>query len=389
MDQKLTSSTLDHASDLFIFCGESSGDSIGAELIQALLSLDASLKISSVAGPKMRSYPIHTFIPMEEFQVMGFVDVLKSLPKLIKLFKTIKHHLLKYPPKAVVLIDYPGFNLRMASHLRKAGFQGAIIQYVCPSVWAWKKKRIQQMTHSLDLLLCIFPFEKACFAHTSLPVDYVGHPLASHHPHQEENSLLLKEVNTPILSIFPGSRRKELERNFPLQLKAAAELSPDHYTLAVSCSQDAFKAFIEHERKKYPHKSIVLFSSQNNYTIMKKSTLALATSGTITLELALHGVPTLVTYGMSRFDIFLATHLFRIRLPHYCIANYIINQRMFPELYGPDFTYETLSKTLALWLKDTSILSMCKQQCDLVKTALYQEHPSLQAAQSILKYRSY
>jgi lipid-A-disaccharide synthase len=382
LDTKATNSL--RTTDLFIFSGESSGDSIGAELLASLLSLNPSLKISAVAGPKMREYPITTLLPMEEFQVMGFIDVLKSFLKLSKLFRFIKNTLLKNPPTTIVFIDYPGFNLRMASHLRRAGFKGSLIHYVCPSVWAWKKGRVMPMARDLNLLISIFPFEKECFTHTNLQVEYIGHPLVSkiesYQPNKES-----PDLQSPIFSIFPGSRKKEIERNFSLQLKAAAELTDKSYTIAVSYADESFLPLLEEEIKKYPFKKIKLFPSKYNYDIMRKTHIAFATSGTITLELALYQVPTLVTYFITKGDFFLAKHIFHIKLPHYCITNYTVNKRIFPEFYGPDFTQDNLYATLTFMLNNPDTLARCKEQCSLVKEALTMPSPSLAAARHILK----
>lgn len=381
MDQKATFNSLKPL-ELFIFAGETSGDRIGAELIQALLSMNPHLKITAVAGPSMRNLPITTFLEMEEFQVMGFIDVLKALPKILKLFKKIKNYLLKTSPQVIILIDYPGFNLRLARFLRKGGFKGFLIQYVCPSVWAWKKGRIQSMSHHLDLLLTLFPFEKQCFAHTNLHVEYVGHPLARTIRHHQPSPDFPK-FTQPLFSIFPGSRVKEVERNLPLQLKAAIDLAYNDYTLVISCAHKTLLPLINHEILKYPAHTIHILHAKHNYDLMHHSAIAFATSGTITLELALHQVPTLVTYAMNSFDTFLAKKIFKINLPHYCIVNYTAHMRIFPEFFGPDFNQIQIYKTLSLMLNTPAELKKCKKECALF-THLLKNEDNL-AAQHILR----
>ena len=161
--------------DLFIIAGEASGDQLGEGLLQALKPYN--LKVMGLGGPKMRAVGMETVFPMENLQVMGFVDVFFSLPHLIRCFNKTVDAILKAEPKVVVTIDYPGFNLRLARTLKKKGFKGKICHYVCPSVWAWGKKRIPLMAENLDLLLSILPFEKQLFEKTKLPVEYIGHPL--------------------------------------------------------------------------------------------------------------------------------------------------------------------------------------------------------------------
>ena len=161
------------SSDLFIFVGEKSADLHGEKILQALKQLDPALHISGVAGPRMRKVGIECILPMEDFQVMGFIDVFLALPKLVRQFYFVADQILSSNPKAVLFIDYPGFNLRMAKHLRKKGYKGKLCHYICPSVWAWGKKRIPLMAKHLDLLLTILPFEKNYFADTDLQVAYV------------------------------------------------------------------------------------------------------------------------------------------------------------------------------------------------------------------------
>ena len=149
--------------DLFVACGEISGDIHAAELIQALLKQNPNLSIVGITGSKLRQLPVKTFMEMESLQVFGFWDIVRFLPKLMGLFFKLRSFLLKTAPKAVLFVDYPGFNLRMQKALRKKGFKGKLIHYICPTVWAWGKKRIHTMKNTLDLLLTIFPFETELF----------------------------------------------------------------------------------------------------------------------------------------------------------------------------------------------------------------------------------
>ena len=162
--------------DLFIFAGESSGDLLGSRLLSALYKHNPNLNIVGVGGPKMRAAGMECIMQTEAFEVMGFIDVFLALPSLIKKFYKVAKAILCSNPKAVLFIDYPGFNLALASYLRKKGYRNQLIHYVAPSVWAWGKKRIPKMAQTLDLLLTIFPFEATYFAHTPLAVHYVGHP---------------------------------------------------------------------------------------------------------------------------------------------------------------------------------------------------------------------
>jgi lipid-A-disaccharide synthase len=304
---------------LFIFAGERSGDLQGAAILKALKS---NYSISAVAGPLMREYPLFLIEPMESFQVMGAIDILFHIRKLLSLFYKVRKHILETKPDVVLLIDYQDFNLLLAKSLRKAGYKGKIGQVVCPTVWAWRKKRVRSLEENFDHLFCLFPFEPSLFPQKKLKVSYIGHPLLQIIPPLPQDV-----KREPLILLFPGSRRKEVERNLPLQLKAAEKFRQAHpeFNIAISVSNSDFHIKSE---------NYILFPSSENYNMMKKGTLAIAKSGTINLELALHEVPTVVTYQMSRFDYLLGKYLLRIQLPHFCIVNYLLNHRLFPEHYG-------------------------------------------------------
>lgn len=327
----------------FILVGEKSGDLQGEAIIRSLLEKNPQMKISAVAGPLMRAHPIKTLEKMESLQVMGIVDVLSYIPTLIQLFRKINRAILQENPDVVILIDYAEFNLLLGKALKKAGYQGKIAQVVCPSVWAWRKGRMKTLERYFDHLFCLFPFEPPLFKETKLEATYIGHPLALTIQPQER-------PQKPLLTLFPGSRKKEVERNLPIQLAIAKRFLEKHpeFTLAISSLQPI----------QVPDAH--LFPPSENREMMQKSTLAIAKSGTVNLELALYGVPTVVTYQMNRFDYFLVKHLFRIKLPHYCIVNILLNERVFPEHYGPRLDEEAIYQDLVnLPLEETS--SKCRK----------------------------
>ena len=180
----------------YLFAGEISGDLHGSRLMQALQSQRDQVSFYGVGGPLMRLEGLDCFIQMEKFQVMGFSDVIKALPHLWKLFYQVRDHILNMQPDCLILIDYPGFNLRLARSLRRKGFKGKLVQFICPSVWAHGKKRIAFLAAYFDLLLSIFPFETAYFAKTSLRVEYIGNPLTETISQHNYQSKLGKRIRT-------------------------------------------------------------------------------------------------------------------------------------------------------------------------------------------------
>lgn len=366
--------------DLFVLAAEPSGDLHGEKLLLELLKIHPRLKISAVSGPKMRKLPITSVFPMEKLQVMGFIDVFKSIFKLLRHFFFLKNLILKENPKVVLFIDYPGFHLRLQNSLRKKGFSGKLIHYISPTVWAWGKKRIPLMEKNLDLLFTFFPFEKKCYENTSLNVEYIGHPLA----HAIASSSSSKRE--PILALFPGSRTHEIEKNLPLQLKVASRLKKEHPDLKIALSIGQEKLFFPLQKICQKFDLDLLFvPPEKTYDLMKKAKLALATSGTVTLELALHETPTVVNYAIHPFDQFLAQKIFSIQLPYYCIVNLILNTRVFPELFGSNLNEKSLfEEAKHLLLNSEDAILKCKE----LKRLLGEEKAEEKAAKILEKFLS-
>ena len=339
----------------FIFTGEVSGDLHGSKLIQALHQNEKQAAIFGVGGPRMRREAFQTIIPMEEFQVMGFTDVIRSLPRLIKLFYRVRNAILKQQPDCVILIDYPGFNLRLAKSLRKSGFKGKIVQYICPTVWAHGKERIQTLENYFDLLLTIYPFESELFAHTRLKVVYVGNPLVetiAEHSYQkhwlEQNRL---PINRELIALFPGSRLSEVQRHLPVQLSIAEGLKKRDPTLhfAVSCGHESLRQWMIEQIEKSSlilNEEISFISPGQHYDLMKHCKTALAKSGTVTLELALHSVPTVVHYEVSLLNYLFARFYLKLSLPNFCIVNILNRKTLFPEFVGRILSSEQIKEEL-------------------------------------------
>lgn len=325
---------------LFILAGEPSGDRHGAAALKTLWTRYPNLFVSGVGGPALCTAGLDPVLPMEEFAVMGFSDVVKALPRLYRHFYTILNHILSHEFDVVLLIDYPGFNLKLAKALKKRGYQGKIIQYISPMVWAWGKERIQHMEKTLDQLLVIYPFESSYFEHSSLPVAYVGNPVSEAHSNYCYQLDWQKQVGLPTnqapIALFPGSRAGEIKRNFPIQLEAVRrlqQLEPD-LPIAISCASVEQESLIYHIALQAGLKSESwrVVPPQYTYELMASSELAIAKSGTVTLELALHGCPTVVTYVLTALNKCLARYWMKLNLQNYCIVNVLSQKEVFPEL---------------------------------------------------------
>jgi lipid-A-disaccharide synthase len=361
--------------DLFMIAGETSGDQLGGSILEALMKKRKDLNVAGIGGPLMRSQGLFPLFPMEELQVMGFMDVIRHIPRILKILRRTTQAIVDLNPKAVVTIDYPGFNLRLAKSLRKQGYRGKLCHVVCPSVWAWGKHRIKTLADHYDLLLTILPFEKELFDKTPLRVEYIGHPLAQKVAYESF-------PEDHLIAFFPGSRRQEIERNFPFYLRLIPKLQAlnPHLQFIFSLSQEKYRPLLQ---KMMGSLTVPLLSPSEMQH--RKPMLAVAKCGTIILELALKGIPTIVTYKISPLDVALAKWVFRIHLPYYSLPNLILNRPLFPELIGPALTDETLFGAISHLLNSPAVLRQTHLNCQKVRTLLQaQEDPSKHAAALIL-----
>lgn len=370
---------------LFILAGEASGDLHGGHLIRALKGIDPTLNFSGIGGKSMVEAGLEPLFPFEQFQVMGFSDVFMALPRLVSLFYKVRNCILDAAPAGVILIDYPGFNLRLAKALRKKGYKGKIIHYIAPTVWAHGKERIGQMAETLDLLLTIFPFESHCFCRTSLRVEYVGNPLNEYiDRHHYATEWRKADPEKKMISLFPGSRKGEIQRNLPALLEAAARLQGEDPSLIFAISEmDSTKELLIEKLENSPLKQWMLVPPNYRYEMMRDSVLALAKSGTVTLELALHACPSVVVYNLSPLNRLIAKYVMRLKLPHYCIVNILAGKRIFPELIENGFSSDRIYEEAKKLLDETHERQECISECTRLKELLSTYRPSEKAAYHI------
>jgi lipid-A-disaccharide synthase len=372
---------------LFIFAGEHSGDRHGSKLLKALKQNVPHLNISGVGGPAIRSEGLaKCILQTEEFAVMGFTDVVQALPKLWRNFYIIRNHILNTQPHAVLLIDYPGFNLRLAKALRQKGYTGKIAHYIAPSVWAHGKNRIHQMAETLDLLMTIYPFEKQYFQSSKLQVEFVGNPLQEYISAYQYDHLWTQHLGIPstehLIALFPGSRPGEIARNLPYMLAAVKKMKTDfpEAVFAISCASDDLKDFIFAQLSDHPLRDVHLVPKQYTYELMRDSRTALAKSGTVTLELALHQCPTVVMYKLTFLNWLYAKAVLRLKLPYYCLANILMEKTIFPELIEHDCTADHIHAQLKLMHREGTLRQTCLSNCRTLIQKLQSQNTSQKAA---------
>lgn len=373
----------------FVFAGELSADQHGAKLLTALRKHFSDLSFFGVAGPEMRAQNVQTILKMEDFSVMGFSDVLRSFPRLWKQFRLVREDILKTSPEMVLFIDSPSFSLRMARSLRQRRYKGKIVQYISPTVWAWGKDRVHEMAKSFDLLLTIYPFEAAYFAGTSLSVEYVGNPveeaIRNHHydPYWAEKFAI--ESTNHLVALFPGSRPSEILRNLPVQLEAVKMMQREfpEVFVAISCAQENSFTLVQQTLKDNPIGKVFLIPKTYSYELMQTARSAVAKSGTVTLELALHRCPTVVTYQLTLLNRLIAKYLLRVKLPYYCIVNILGGKSIFPELIEERFTAQDIYARLVKIHQEGTIREECQSGCDEVLEKLKGDDVSDRAADAI------
>lgn len=377
-------------SKVFILAGEHSGDVCGGKLLTAMRKLSPGIHAYGVGGPEMRQQGLECVMPMEDFQVMGFVDIVRRFPAIWKQFYAIRDLILKTQPDVAIFIDYPGFNLRLAKSLRKKGYKGKLVHYVCPTVWVWGKGRIKTLADNLDLLLTIFPFEPPLFSDTKLDTRFVGHPLIealNHHHYDPQWAEKVGITNTDnILALFPGSRTGEITRLLRRQLEAAIRLRNKEPSLqiALSCADEKQLPLIREIACKCGlelGKDFYLVPREHTYDLMKACRTAIAKSGTVNLELALHGKPCVVVYEVSIINYLILWYFIRLHLDHYSIVNILCNRTVYPELIAEPFTSEELFQTLLPLHIDGPDRNACLEGCREVQEGLAGATKSLVASQ--------
>lgn len=326
----------------YLIAGEASGDLHGANLMRALLSLDPEAKFRFWGGDAMQAIGGKPVRHIRDLAFMGFVEVMINLRTVLGNISLCKRDILEFQPDAIVYIDYPGFNLKIAKFAHKHGFKN--IHYISPQLWAWKKGRISNMRRDLDKLCYILPFEQDFYTRNDFPqAVYVGHPLLDAVTQfRNTNDLSLKH-SQPIIALLPGSRRQELQNMLP-PMVLFAQRHPEYDFVIAGMSllgDDFYKPFL----KDVSNISIVY---DQTYPLLSSSYAALVCSGTATLETALFNVPQIVCYRANALSIAIARHFVGKRVKYISLVNLIANQPVVSELIQDDFNIDNLEHEFAI-----------------------------------------
>lgn len=327
----------------YIIAGEASGDLHGSNLLKGLKMVDQNADFRFWGGDLMKAQGGELVKHYKETAIMGFVEVIMSLGKIKGFFKECKKDIQDYKPDVLILIDYPGFNLRMAEFAKSIGLK--TYYYISPKIWAWKESRIKKIKAFVDKMFVIFPFEVDYFKKHNYPVDYVGNPLldAVQEKIDKNESFddfieINKLENKPVIGILAGSRKQEIDRNLSIMLDIIPNYKDYQFVIAAapSIEPNYYDKFV----KGYDVK--VVFNQ--TYDVLKHSTAALVTSGTATLETALFNVPQVVCYRAGNLSYYIAKQL--IKIEYASLVNLIMESEVVKELLQFDMNSEMVKLEL-------------------------------------------
>ena len=317
----------------YFIVGEASGDLHAANLIKELSALDTDATFQGFGGERMQKQGLELTKHYQEMSFMGFLEVLMNLSDIRKNFKQAKKELIEYKTDVLVLVDYPGFNLRMATFAKKHNIK--VVYYITPQVWAWKESRVKKLKRDVDLLLPILPFERSFFAKHGIDVNYVGHPLLDAFKDLDSRKI---ESEKPIIAILPGSRKQEIATSLPIMMEVAKSFENYQFIIAgaPSISQDYYRSITQD--------SYMPVLSNQTHALLKECKAAIVTSGTATLEAAILKVPQVVCYKTSAISYFLAKLVVKVK--YIALVNLICDKEVVKELIQNDFNVDNLVNEL-------------------------------------------
>ena len=369
---------------ILISAGEASGDIHAAAVTAAIKKIDSSAEVFGMGGDALRNAGGEVLFDIKDHGVMGFVEVLKKLPDLFKLRDDFEKVMDERKPDCLITVDYPGFNMKLAKLAHDKGIP--VVSYIAPSAWAWHKSRGKKVAKIVDKVACIFPFEYDVYKEAGAPVEFVGHPLVDivkpRMTKEEAMAFAGKEEGKKLILLMPGSRLMEIEKMLPTLLEAAKfikkqlpEVSfvmPRAGTIPVSLLKEKIQASdLE-----------VKITEGNNYDLFSVADLALATSGTVTLEAALCGLGSVIVYKTNPVTYFIAKLV--VNIPHIGLPNIVAAKSVLPELIQNDFTPAKVAQE-ALALLESKRNAKMKEDLAYVKERLGKPGAVGRVAELVLK----
>ncbi len=372
----------------YVIAGEASGDLHGSNLIKEIKIIDNQAVVRCWGGELMQQAGGHLVKHYRDLAFMGFAEVIKNLPVILRNMSFCKKDVREFSPDVLVLIDYPGFNLRIAKWARKNGIK--TLYYISPQVWAWKQSRVRTIKKVVDKMIVILPFEKEFYKRWNYKVEYVGHPLVEvvdQTARTAKNDLQLVDANgnaaetqpgEKIVALLPGSRKQEVQIKLPLMLQTA-NYFPDYSFIIAQAPSMSLHVYAEMIQQ-YPNVKVAV--TGHTYSLLKQSSAALVTSGTATLETALFGVPQVVCYKGSFLSYQIAKRLVKVKF--ISLVNLILDREVVKELIQDELTVENVKKELNKILNDDNVKARILNDYEELKRLLKQdENASAKAAKEL------
>lgn len=342
---------------IMISVGEASGDLHGASVAAALQEMHPGVKLFGMGGRAMQAAGVDIRYDIAEYSVMGFVEIIKNLPKLFRLRDNLAELMDHERPDALVIIDYADFNMRLAKIAKQKGIP--VISYISPSVWVWRRGRAKDVAETVEKVAAIFPFEAEVYREAGANVTFVGHPLLdivkTTMSKQEAYQYFGANSEQPIILLLPGSRQQEILKLLPVMLTAAEKISeivPDcqfFLPIASTISREMLQNIIKE------YKVSIVLTDKNTYDLMSIANAAIAASGTVTLEASLLKLPTVIIYRVAALTYFLGK--FFVKIPYISLPNIIAGRKVVPELLQDAVTADNIANETIAVLTDVQVCS--------------------------------
>ncbi len=367
---------------VMIIAGEASGDLHGSSVVRELKQANPAIEIFGVGGDAMKREGMQLVYHVNEVGFMGFAEVIKHLPVIKSMKRTLEVLLRHRKPDVVLLIDYPGFNLRFAKIAKRCGVK--VVYYISPQVWAWHRSRVKGMRGIVDRMLVIFPFEADLYQKEGIEVEFVGHPLLEVLKSDLDRKAFCRryslDAGKKILALLPGSRKQEIEMIFPEMLRAARSVAAEAgveivLALAPTLREDHLRTFYNLEG--------IRVIRDAAYDVMRNADFAMVTSGTATLETGLFGTPMLVVYKTSWLTYILGRLLIQVK--NIGLVNIVAGEEVVPEFVQHRATASNLAREALKYIRDERLLAVTRERLQIVKGNLGEKGASRKVAKRILQ----
>jgi lipid-A-disaccharide synthase len=371
---------------VFISAGEASGDLYAAGLVEALRRRNPNLEFFGCAGQRMQRAGVRAVVDAASIAVVGLVEVITHLPRVYREYRKLIRAAERERPDLAILTDSPDFHLRLARRLKRLGIP--VIYLVAPQVWAWRKGRLPAMRQNIDQLFCIFPFEPDFFAPHGINARYIGHPLTTLVKPSAGRAELRGRFGvaneSPVVALLPGSRKGEIERHLPVLIEAVrliqqtCQSTAPHFILAIPSANVLGSNF----RERISQASIQVLEGQT-WDVLRSADLALAASGTVTIEATLLGTPMVAFYRVNKLSWLMGKHL--VNVPFYSMVNLVAGRRIVPELIQNDMTPARLAAEALSLLDNESARAFMRSELQAVARKLAGPEDPLEVAASTVE----